>query len=332
MLPMFRRLLAILAVLAGWSVEGDETLRHRAKVEFGMLEPVPPHRLSAPDVLLGRRLFWDPRLSADGRTACVSCHLPQDWGADRRPFSRDARGRDTARNSQTVFNALLQPSLRWTGDRTSGVHQAVRSLTGSMGLDHAEAVVPLFRKLDYESAFKAAFPEAPDPLTPTHYGRALQAYQETLRTPAPFDRFLAGDDAALTPPQKEGLRVFLRVGCADCHDGPLLGGSSIRKFGTRKDYWLATRSTRADAGLYETTRKEADRHRFRVSMLRNVAATPPYFHDGSVTNLQEAVQVMADVQFGARLDDPDAQAIAAFLESLTGEVPAHYAAPDGPPH
>jgi cytochrome c peroxidase len=312
---------------AATSADAD-ALRAEARRLFGEIKAVPEANRAAPDVTLGQALYWDQRLSVNGKTACASCHLPEDWGADRRRFSPDARGKLTARNSQTVFNAVLQPSLRWTGDRKSGAHQAERSLTGSMGLASAEAVVPLLKSLGYAAAFKAAFPNDAEPVSPANYGAAIQAYEATLVTPAPFDRFLAGDDHALNATQKAGLKVFMSSGCADCHKGPLLGGGALRKFGVVKDYWTATKSDKQDAGLFETTQNEADRYRFRVSMLRNVARTAPYFHDGSVAELKEAVQVMADVQLGSRLGNADATAIVSFLDGLTGEVPKNYHPPE----
>lgn len=308
--------------------ERSEELRREAVGTFGQLEAPAVAATTSAMAELGRALFWDTRLSANSRISCASCHASADGGADRARFSLDARERRTARNSQTVFNAMLQPSLRWTGDRTSGTHQAERSLTGSMGFDQADAVVPLLRRHGYESSFRRAFVGESDPVTPRNYARALEAYQATLVTPAPFDRFLAGDAAALDDQQRKGLEVFMKVGCADCHHGPLLGGARLKKFGVTKDYWLATGSEKRDAGVFETTKIESDRNVFRVSMLRNIAATAPYFHDGSVADLREAVQVMADVQLGGRLPDADASAIVAFLRSLSGSVPSNYAPPD----
>ena len=160
-----------------------------------------------------------------------------------------------------------------------------------------------------------------------NYGRAVEAYEATLITPAPFDRFLGGDDAALTAAQKDGMRAFVSTGCAACHSGALLGGAMNQRFGLVKDYWLETGSTKIDVGRFAATKKEEDKYVFRVPMLRNVAKTAPYFHDGSVDTLERAVRVMASVQLGKTLDDATAKSIVAFLGSLTGEVPANYAPP-----
>ncbi|MFO0978306.1 MAG: cytochrome c peroxidase [Planctomycetaceae bacterium] len=308
-------------------LRAEDLQRQDALKRFEVLEAISPEKLSQPKVLLGQSLFWDQRVSGDGKTACVSCHLPEDWGADRRPFSLDARGKNTSRNSQTVFNAVLQPTLRWTGDRKSAAHQAERSLTGSMGFTAAEDVVPVLKKFGYAEAFRQAFPEVSEPVTPANYAAALEAYEETLITPAAFDRYLSGDDKALDATEKRGLSLFISTGCADCHNGKLLGGDSIEKFGVAKDYWLATKSDKHDVGRFEVTKDEADRYKFRVSMLRNISKTGPYFHDGSVTTLEEAVRVMADVQLGTELTTDDTAAIAKFLNSLTGEVPPNYRKP-----
>jgi cytochrome c peroxidase len=264
-------------------------------------------------------------VSADGKTACASCHFARDWSADHRPFSPDARGALTSRHSPPVFNSMGQPTMRWLGDRKTGADQAESSLTGSLGFASREAALDRLTQLDYAARFRHAFPD--DGLTTANYGRALEAYQATLVTPAPFDRFLAGDDAALNEKQKAGLRRFVSTGCAGCHNGALLGGTMFQKFGVVKDYWLETGSTKPDAGRIAFTKKEEDRYVFRVPMLRNVAKTAPYFHDGSVAGLDRAVRVMASVQLGRSLDDAAVAEIVAFLESLTGEIPASYAPP-----
>lgn len=309
--------------------ESPETiaLRQQSLALFGRVQPVAAAEAAQAQAVLGRALYWDTRLSLDGKTACASCHARDDWSSDRRPLSVNAKGQLTTLHSQPMFMAQDQVALRWYGDRRDGVHQAERSITGSMGLAKAEDITPLLRQHGYAPLFEAAFGAGADLMSPNQYGRALQAYQRTLRTPAPFDRFLAGEAGALDALQMRGLQRFVANGCAGCHGGALLGGTSLQKFGVVKDYWLATGSKRIDEGRFNATRNEADRYVFRVPMLRNVAQTAPYFHDGSVATLDAAVRVMAEVQLGRQLPNDEVQAIVAFLGSLTGAMPEHYAPP-----
>jgi cytochrome c peroxidase len=322
-----KRLAAGIMVLAAQSAAAaDPALRQQALAAFGRIEAASPSAIGTPEARLGRALFWDTRVSLDGKTACASCHL--DHGADRRPASLDAKGLATSRHSPTVFNAMAQPSLRWLGDRKDGADQAESSLVGSMGFASKADAVATLRTLGYERAFREAFPGDGDAVTPARYGHALAMYQATLATPAPFDRYLAGDDSALTGAQKAGLEAFLGAGCAGCHDGALLGGTRFMKFGLVRDYWMETGAPKPDTGRFAVTKRDEDRYVFRVPMLRNVAKTAPYFHDGSVERLDRAVRIMGTVQLGRTLDDATVAAIVAFLESLTGEPPAHYAPPN----
>ena len=318
----------ILAVFLGAasSAIAEDPLRQDAARLFGRIEAKAPNP-ATPEIELGRALFWDTRVSSDGKTSCGSCHAARDWGADARRFSPDARGKPTSRHSPTVFNSMAQASLRWLGDRKTGADQAESSMTGSMGFESKAAAVERLKELQYVAAFSKAYPDDAEPVSAGNYARALAAYQATLTTPAPFDRFLAGDDSALSARQKTGLRTFISTGCAGCHSGPLLGGTTLQRFGIVKNYWLETGSDKIDEGRYAVTKKEEDRYVFRVPTLRNVAKTAPYFHDGSVDRLDRAVRVMASVQLGRALDDATVADIVTFLESLTGEVPAHYAPP-----
>jgi cytochrome c peroxidase len=311
------------ALASAGSAVADDALRREAAGLFGQLS-APAGRPSS-QAELGRALFWDARVSADGKTSCASCHFARDWSADRRAFSPDARGALTSRHSPPVFNTMSLPGLRWLSDRKSGAEQAEGSLTGSLGFPSREAALARLAELDYGARFRSAFPS--DGLTTASYGRALEAYQATLVTPAPFDRFLAGDDAALSERQKAGLRRFVATGCAGCHNGAQLGGTMLQKFGLTKDYWLETKSSKPDVGRFAATKKAEDRYVFRVPPLRNVAKTAPYFHDGSVAELDRAVRIMASVQLGRTLDDGAVAEIVSFLESLTGEMPQNYAPP-----
>jgi cytochrome c peroxidase len=135
----------------------------------------------------------------------------------------------------------------------------------------------------------------------------------------------------LTARQKTGLRTFIATGCGACHSGALFGGSMNQRFGLVKDYWLETGSAKVDLGRFAASKKEEDKYVFRVPMLRNVAKTAPYFHDGSVDSLGRAVRIMAGVQLGRTLDDAAVGSIVLFLESLTGEVPSNYAPPGRKP-
>ena len=324
---MLARYLFLFAAATG--VHADEALRRDAAAMFGRIEAAAA--TPTPQAELGRALFWDPRVSADGKTACASCHPARDWGADRRRFSPDARGALTSRHSPTVFNSVPQPTQRWLGDRKTSADQAEGSLGGSLGFPTREAAVAKMRELDYLPAFRAAFPNDPEPLSTRNYGLALSAYEATLATPAAFDRFLAGDERALSAPQQRGLRSFMSTGCGGCHNGANLGGTMFQRFGQVKDYWLETGSEKPDQGRFAITKKEEDRYVFRVPMLRNVAKTAPYFHDGSVERLDRAVRIMASVQLGRALDDATVADIVAFLDSLTGEIPANYAPPGQQP-
>lgn len=306
-------------------------LREQALGLFGIVKPVDAAEVQAPAAVLGRALFWDTRLSLDGKTACASCHSREDHSADRRRVSINAKGEPTTLHSQPMFMAQDQVALRWYGDRRDGAHQAERSISGSMGFAAADAIGGTLRQHGYEPAFRAAFPELTDPVAAVTYARALQAYQRTLRTPSRFDAFLQGDDAALSARERRGLQTFIGAGCAGCHGGTLLGGNSMQKFGLVKDYWLATGVAKPDLGRFNATKQESDRYVFRVPMLRNIAKTAPYFHDGSVEKLEDAVRMMGEVQLGRTLGEREIGDIVAFFQSLTGEVPPHYAPPDVTP-
>jgi cytochrome c peroxidase len=299
----------------------------RAKVSFGALPSAPA---DPPDqVALGRRLFFETRLSADGKIGCVSCHLPVHWGTDGLPRARGVFERENPRNSPTVFNAAYQIAAHWRADRESVEDQARRALLGkpSFGLASEEEALAKLRALPapYPEAFRRAFPKDQDPVSTQNFALALGAYERTLLTPSPFDAFLGGDENALAAPARAGLAAFMDEGCVDCHNGPLVGGRSLRKFGIHTDYAPLTHSAPVDAGRFDITKDEKDRYVFKVASLRNVAQTAPYFHDGSVATLPEAIDIMAQAQLGKHLPAERIASIASFLATLTGPVPATFA-------
>ena len=233
--------------------------------------------------------------------------------------------------SQTVFHSMETLGLRWLADRESGQAQAMGSITGSMGFAAREDILPVLDEHGYTEWFASAFPEDPEPVNAENYGKALEVYQFTLRTPAPYDAWLAGDDDAMTPQQIAGLQSYIDVGCAGCHAGPLFGGEMLQPFGVTENYWDHTGSVDINSGLMRATGDEADRFFFRVPLLRNIAQTYPYFHDGSVAELRRANDIMARIQLGQRLDDETLDDITAFLDALTGEIPVNFEPPEGIP-
>jgi len=327
-------------LLAGVTpAEAAETsLITQARALFAPLPPdmgTPENPVTPERVRLGRALFFDPRISADGAVSCARCHQPALYGTDALPRSIGAEHRTHPRHAQTVFNAAIQFVQHWRGDRASVEDQAVKALTAPPAYGNpsfASAMAKLRAIPGYAPLFVRAFPGEDDSITAGNWGKAIGAYVRTLVTPAPFDAFLQGDDRALTSGARTGLRTFIQVGCATCHNGAGIGGTMYQKFGVKEDYWRATGSTTIDKGRFDVTQEAGDLYVFKVASLRNVAMTPPYFHDGSVATLPEAVRVMARVQLGRTLTESEVTAIVAFLESLTGPMPADFVtAPTLPP-
>jgi cytochrome c peroxidase len=183
----------------------------------------------------------------------------------------------------------------------------------------------LKRIAGYAPLFKAAFPGDAASLNVGNVANAISAYERTLVTPAPFDGYLAGNVDALSPSAHSGLEAFINIGCSACHNGVGVGGNMCQKFGIVEDYWAATGGQTVDKGRADVTNNPADLYVFRVPSLRNVAMTAPYFHDGSIATLPEAVRVMARVQLGLRPSEHEVDDIVFFLESLTGELPSEFA-------
>jgi cytochrome c peroxidase len=265
----------------------------------------PGSTLAKEQVALGRLLFFDPRITADGDVSCASCHQPPLYGTDGRPTSIGVKQRPHPRNAPTILNAASLSIVHWRGDRASLEDQAEQALTGaiSSGLNEREVTERLGRIEGYGPLFAAAFPTDSRPVTVKNMANAIVAYERTLLTPAPFDAYLAGNVDALSSAARTGLETFINTGCVACHNGVSVGGDIYRKFGIVEDYWSATGSRSIDKGRVEVTKNPDDLYVFRVPSLRNVAMTAPYFHDGSVPTLAEAVKVMARVQLGMKLGD-----------------------------
>lgn len=318
------------------AADTDKELLDRARTLF---KPLPdtarvddyPHSQARID--LGKALFFETRVSADGRMSCAACHSPSYHGADSLAVSVGVHGKKLPRNASTVFNTPLLIAQHYGGNRVTVEEQAMKALLSPLAYgnkDYAEAEAKM-KALGYLPMFEKAFPNEADPVTAENWAKAIGAFERTLLTPAPFDRYLKGDQRAISKEAKIGLEKFMSVGCAGCHNGVTVGGQSYMKFGLTEDYWLVTGSKEMEAlkgrdkGRWHDTQKPEDMYIFKVPQLRNVAATPPYFHDGSVQKLDDAVRVMARLQLGKQLSDEDVTHIVAFLHTLTGEVPKQFA-------
>lgn len=320
-LPLVLPALLIAALACG---EDDPTLfsAQPASVDSMVLSepvrPLPPvPDLDPGRIALGRRLFHDPRLSEGGGISCATCHELAAGGADGRRYSLRASGAPAPVNTPTVLNAALHFRWSWNGRAGSLEEQVEIAGHEELGLDPAEMTSRIAGDATYRAAFEETYGRPADPEAVID---ALVTFQRSLLTPSRFDRYLTGDDAALTAAEREGYALFKNLGCAACHQGVGVGGNMFQRFGVLGDYFADRGNpTDADLGRFAVTGREEDRHVFKVPSLRNVALTAPYFHDGSVATLDEAIRVMARYQLGRDLADEEVAGIAGFLGSLTGE-------------
>lgn len=274
-------------------------------------------------VELGKMLFFERRLSVNNMVSCATCHAIEYYYSSPAPKQMGALELQP-RNAPTVLNAAGQFVQHWVGDRKDVEDQAFKSLTGraAFGNPSEEEVVNKLKKIpQYVELFKKAFPNERDPLTAENIAKAIGAFERVLITPSRFDKFLKGDKKALTEQEKKGLKTFIEVGCVVCHNGVLVGGNTYQKFGIFEPYWKYTKSDSIDEGRYVVTKKDEDKYVFKVPSLRNVVMTPPYFHDGSVESLEQAIWIMGKVQLGKDLTKEQINDIINFLKTLTGEIP-----------
>jgi cytochrome c peroxidase len=282
------------------------------------LQPLPLHlELDERKIVLGERLFADPKLSGDGTLACLTCHPLERGGADNRPRSKAMSGL-TAVNTPTVFNVGFSFRYNWNGAFDTLEKALDAPFKNAMGTTVAKVVEKVGARADYRDAFRKIYA---DGVTETNVRDVFATYERSLYTPnARFDRWLRGDETVLTADEKDGYALFKSYGCASCHQGANVGGNMFQKLGVMTDYFAERGGeTKADQGRYNSTSVDKDRHVFRVPSLRNVARTAPYFHDGSAETLEQAIRVMARYQLGRPLEEAQVGHIAAFLRTLTGE-------------
>ncbi|MDP9529238.1 cytochrome-c peroxidase [Pseudomonas protegens] len=281
--------------------------------------PVQPAKITdVAKVELGKQLFFDPRLSKSGFISCNSCHNLSMGGSDNLPTSIGHNWHQGPINSPTVLNSGLSFAQYWDGRAATLQEQASGPITnpGEMGFTHELAVEVLRSIPQYRASFKRVYGN--DEISFEDATNAIAAFEDTLVTPnAPFDRWLKGDKAAISPTALKGYQLFKSIGCVACHNGEAVGGGSFQKMGMIEPY-VTQNPAQGVAGL---TGKDADRMLFKVPTLRNVALTYPYFHDGAYWKLEEAVDVMARLQLGRKLGTEEVGQIVAFLETLTGDQP-----------
>ncbi|GAB6041402.1 cytochrome-c peroxidase [Endothiovibrio diazotrophicus] len=288
---------------------------------------------TAEKVTLGKMLYFDPRVSSTGTVSCFSCHNVMEGGDDHRPTSVGVHGQLGGRNAPTVWNAAFHSSQFWDGRAASLEEQAKGPVTNpiEMGMSDLDSAVSRLKRISgYQPYFDAAFGPGEN-ITADNMAKAIAAYERTQITPdSPYDRYVRGDKTALTAQQVRGMDGFAAAGCTSCHsganfDGPTLeaGQPFLMKFPTFPgSVYEAKYGLTKDLGRYASTNNEADKHMWRVPTLRNLPYTAPYFHNGSVKSLPEAVRVMAKTQLNKELDDGQVNDIVAFLEGgLTGPFP-----------
>jgi cytochrome c peroxidase len=283
----------------------------------------PPNTSDSALVRLGRMLYFEPLLSRTGRISCNSCHPLDRYGTTATRFSAGVDGKPGTRNAPTVYNAAGHFRLFWDGRAATLAEQAAGPIgdPAEMGMNPGRAVAVLKAVPGYRTAFSLGFPGEEDPITIGRVTAAIAEFEGGLVTPGRWDRYLDGDTRAITPTEKEGAKLFANLGCMVCHTGAYIGGTMFEKLGVFLPW-----PNQTDRGRRNITHNPADDMLFKVPSLRNVAQTAPYFHDGSAASLDTAVRLMARHQLGVELTDYEAQIIAAWLGSLTGEIPHKYVA------
>jgi cytochrome c peroxidase len=290
-------------------------------ITLNAMEPISPIPQSIPHnpikAALGKKLFFDPILSKNGTIACVSCHRLNLCGTDGARVSTGINDRQGVMNAPTVCNSVFNFRQFWNGraknllEQTSGpIHNPIE-----MGMSAALVEEKLNKNSYYQTAFakitghqKVAFNDVAD---------ALAEYEKTLITPnSKFDRYLR-HEVKLSPNEEAGYKLFKNMGCASCHNGVNVGGNSFQKFGVI----VAVPRDKAIDDRYAITKREQDKHVFKVPSLRNIALTGPYFHDGRALNLTEAITIMSYHNLGVPITIQEVSLMTAFLHTLTGKLP-----------
>ena len=273
-------------------------------------------------VALGFALFHDTRLSVDNTVSCASCHALETAGVDNKQYSEGVDAQIGGVNAPTVYNAVYNFVQFWDGRAKTLADQAAGPPLNPIEMASTsfdEIIVKLEKDRKFAAEFRKVYP---DGLTEANITDAIEEFERTLITPdSRFDKWLRGDDSALTADELAGYQLFKEYDCATCHVGPNLGGQSYELMGLRKHYFedRGLELTIEDNGRFKETQLERDRHRFKVPGLRNIEHTWPYYHDGTRLTLEDAVRDMGTYQSGVEMTQKEVDQVTAFLKTLTGE-------------
>ncbi len=278
------------------------------------ITPLPKYVPTNPQkVALGKSLFFDPILSKDGTVSCASCHDIFDGGDDGRQFSIGIEGRTGSINAPTVLNAVFNFRQFWDGRARDLQEQAAGPIENPVEMGNTfDNLIQTLENSPYKARFEKIYPQG---ITKETITDAIAEFEKTLITPSAFDRYLKGDQDAITQEQKEGYALFKQKGCIACHHGRNVGGNMYNKFG------IIVSVKDNNPGRYNVTKNPIDKYFFKVPSLRNVTKTAPYFHNGKTKELKDAVYFMAKHQVGRPITEEEVQKIIAFLYSLEGDLP-----------
>lgn len=312
--------LILLIISIGSTSASDKVLDKYAN------EPIQPvshdQELNQQLVSLGRSLFSDPRLSANNSISCTSCHILNRAGVDGLQFSPGVDGAPGKANTPTIYNSGLNFVQLWDGAAQTLEEQAGVPIQAQheMASSWPQVIAKLEVDREYQQKFSRFYS---DGITAESISNALATYAASLLTPnSRFDRFLKGEENAISKEEVRGYTLFKSYGCSSCHQGVAVGGNLYQKMGVLGDYFADrnTELTQEDYGRFNVTGNPEHKFQFKVPGLRNVALTAPYFHDGSIQTLPEAVEIMAKYQLGRPINSEDLKLIISFLNTLTGEM------------
>ncbi|CZF85610.1 cytochrome-c peroxidase [Grimontia marina] len=303
--------------LLSLNVMASDDLRQLGLSVFGVMpHSMPGSEKDSPEQIeLGKNLYFETALSGNGSQSCNSCHDLDKSGSGTEPLSISvgALGKLGTRNSLTTWNAGFQFVQFWDGRAKTLSEQAKSPILNplEMAMSSEEEAVVRLKEKGYKPQFDKAFPHDENTLSFNNITQALAAFQRTLVTQDRFDDWLMGDDNALSEQEVRGMKRFVTAGCHACHNGPLMGGQLFMKMGLVNPY-----PNKVDKGRASVTGNSADNFIFKVPTMRNVGKTSPYFHDGAVFSLEQAVRDTAWHQLGVKLNEQDVEDMTAFLQSL----------------